>query len=193
MVDIIIQARELAAKAHKGQMIAGTDIPYIGHLGQVAGMVQATSDDPEMIATAWLLYILADTDVTFQDIVDKTTERTAKYVLSLTPRATDGNDPLAATERVNLGFEAFETSYIRVINIVINLTYAESMKPSLREQYTSQSEELLRTVVNYHTEPLLENAVQIAQELTQKAKDSLQTTKEEKDEKEEPQPTLFQA
>ena len=42
MDNILLKARNLAAKAHEGQTIKGSNIPYIVHCAQVAGIIQGS-------------------------------------------------------------------------------------------------------------------------------------------------------
>ena len=68
--DLIKKARYYATQAHKriNHRRKYTNQPYDIHLKTVAELVNTVSDDPEMIAAAWLHDTVEDTPVTFHDI-----------------------------------------------------------------------------------------------------------------------------
>ena len=65
---MIKKAAVFAAKAHEGTMRKGSRIPYIYHPMEVALIVAQMTDDPEVIAAAYLHDVLEDTSVTPQEI-----------------------------------------------------------------------------------------------------------------------------
>lgn len=65
---MIRKAAEFATKAHEGTFRKGTQIPYIFHPMEVAQIVAMITDDPEIIAAAYLHDVLEDTDVTAEKI-----------------------------------------------------------------------------------------------------------------------------
>ena len=160
MENIITLARDFAAMAHQGQTINGTDVPYIAHCAQVAGLVQAdTSNGDEMIAAAWLHDVLEDTDITFEDIVNHTNRNVAKLVLSLTDQSPEGNRAeRMAAERTRLGKVSLPAKVIKTADIISNLTYSSSLKPSFRKVYANEKRELLRELETFEAEPLFELA-----------------------------------
>lgn len=70
MNDLIARARQFATEAHEriDQRRKYTNQPYQEHLKSVAGLVAGVTDDPEVIAVAWLHDTLEDTPATFGDI-----------------------------------------------------------------------------------------------------------------------------
>lgn len=70
-IDLITKAKEYADQAHSavGQVRKYTNDPYITHPAAVAHLVGLVTDDPHMIAAAWLHDTLEDTDVTYSDLV----------------------------------------------------------------------------------------------------------------------------
>ena len=62
--QMIQKAAVFAAKAHEGMMRKGSKIPYIYHPMEVALIVAQMTDDPEVIAAAYLHDVLEDTSVT---------------------------------------------------------------------------------------------------------------------------------
>lgn len=88
--DIYIKAHKFAAQAHLGQVITGTQIPYIAHLGFVAMEVIAAigSDnqyDGDLAVQCALLHdTIEDTSVTFEQITSEFGDSIAQGVMALT-------------------------------------------------------------------------------------------------------------
>lgn len=90
MRDVVERAKELARRAHAGQ-VDKAGRPYIEHVARVAA---AVSDDPEAEAVAWLHDVLEDCSPDFcREFIDVMPSSVAIRVADLT-RATTGNDPL---------------------------------------------------------------------------------------------------
>jgi hypothetical protein len=70
MAELIDQAREFASAAHRkvGQLRKYSGQPYEEHLRRVAELVAGVTDDPEMVAAAWLHDVVEDTPVTIEEI-----------------------------------------------------------------------------------------------------------------------------
>ena len=66
--QMIQKAAVFAAKAHDGMMRKGSKIPYIYHPMEVALIVAQMTDDPEVIAAAYLHDVLEDTSVTPEEL-----------------------------------------------------------------------------------------------------------------------------
>ena len=66
--QMIQKAAVFAAKAHEGMMRKGSRIPYIYHPMEVALIVAQMTDDPEVIAAAYLHDVLEDTSVTPEEL-----------------------------------------------------------------------------------------------------------------------------
>ena len=65
---MIQKAALFAAKAHEGMMRKGSRIPYIYHPMEVALIVAQLTNDPEVIAAAYLHDVLEDTSVTPEEL-----------------------------------------------------------------------------------------------------------------------------
>ncbi|MGN0158515.1 MAG: HD domain-containing protein [Brotaphodocola sp.] len=65
---MIRRAAKFAAKAHEGTFRKGTQIPYIFHPMEVAQITAMITDDPEIIAAAYLHDVLEDTNVTAEEL-----------------------------------------------------------------------------------------------------------------------------
>ena len=81
---IIFDAYEYATEKHKGQMRKNSDLEYITHPKYVARIVEQLTDDPNMVAAAFLHDVIEDTDTTFADIRDKFNLEVADLVNELT-------------------------------------------------------------------------------------------------------------
>ncbi len=95
MNSLIERARTFATSAHQriGQQRKYNNQPYDVHLNAVAKLVASVSDDPEMIAAAWLHDTVEDTPATLDDIAENFGAAVAELVESLTDVSmpSDGN------------------------------------------------------------------------------------------------------
>jgi len=101
MNDLIERARLFATSAHQriGHQRKYSNQPYQVHLQAVAKLVASVSDDPEMIAAAWLHDTVEDTPVTLDEIVEKFGAEVAELVENLTDvsKPSDGNRAIRKT------------------------------------------------------------------------------------------------
>jgi hypothetical protein len=95
MNNLIESARTFATSAHQriGQQRKYNNLPYDVHLHAVAKLVASVTDDPEMIAAAWLHDTVEDTPATLDDIAENFGAAVAELVESLTDVSmpSDGN------------------------------------------------------------------------------------------------------
>ncbi len=89
--DLYIRAWNYASKAHNGQLVPGTDIPYINHVGLVAMEAMAVVardggiEKPDLLVLSALLHdIVEDTADTFDDIGKEFGAEVANGVSALT-------------------------------------------------------------------------------------------------------------
>mgnify|MGYP001825831160 FL=1 len=88
--DTYIRAYKFAAQSHKGQLVPGTDLPYIMHLSFVAMEVIAALaveqvDNPDLAVQCAVLHdTVEDTDVTYDDVRDMFGTDVADGVLAMT-------------------------------------------------------------------------------------------------------------
>lgn len=88
--DKYIKAWNYASAAHNGQLVPGTDIPYINHIGLVAmeAMAAVANDDsiekPDLLILCALLHdTIEDTNISYNDIVEEFGIDVARGVLAL--------------------------------------------------------------------------------------------------------------
>ncbi len=78
--QMIHKAAVFAAKAHEGMIRKGSRIPYIYHPMEVALIVAQMTDDPEVIAAAYLHDVLEDTKVTPEELEQQFGSRVLSFV-----------------------------------------------------------------------------------------------------------------
>ncbi len=82
---LINKARDFATKAHEGQTRDNdATIPYVIHPAQTALMISMVTNDPEVIAAAWLHDTIEDTDVTYEQLEQEFSKRVADLVMEVT-------------------------------------------------------------------------------------------------------------
>ena len=93
--SLINRAKQYAASAHEAvnQVRKYTNEPYIIHPATVASKVKQVTDDPRVIAAAWLHDTVEDTNVTLEDIKNEFGLKIHDLVESLTDisKSSDGN------------------------------------------------------------------------------------------------------
>lgn len=77
---MIQEAAGFAAEAHKGAVRKGTKLPYIVHPMEVALIVSVMTDDPEVIAAAYLHDVIEDAGVTYEELQSRFGTRVADLV-----------------------------------------------------------------------------------------------------------------
>lgn len=80
--DMVKRAMQMASYAHRHQKYG--ERPYVTHLADVVARVKTITQDPEIIAAAWLHDIIEDTQVTYGDIEREFGENVAKMVWAVT-------------------------------------------------------------------------------------------------------------
>ena len=87
--DCYIKAYKFSANAHRGQMVLGTDIPYIMHLSFVSMEIIAALNTEQgcnenlAVQCALLHDVVEDTDVTYQQVMDEFGSAVAEGGLAL--------------------------------------------------------------------------------------------------------------
>ena len=96
-----IKAWNFAAKAHNGQLVPSSDIPYIHHIGLVAmeamaAIANGSVENPDLLIQCALLHdTIEDTEITHEDIKNDFGIEVADSVLALTK-----NSELPKSERM---------------------------------------------------------------------------------------------
>jgi myo-inositol-1(or 4)-monophosphatase len=80
-ISMIQKAAEFAVKVHEGAVRKGSQLPYIVHPREVAMIVAMMTDDPEVIAAAYLHDVIEDAGVTYEEVKGLFGTRVADLVL----------------------------------------------------------------------------------------------------------------
>lgn len=103
MRDLVNEAKEIATRAHQGQLDK-TGAPYIGHPERVAGHVEqhAASEDLEVArAVAWLHDVVEDTQISLADLARQFPADVVDAVDAMTKRADEERDAYYRRVRSN--------------------------------------------------------------------------------------------
>ncbi|MBE0626172.1 MAG: bifunctional (p)ppGpp synthetase/guanosine-3',5'-bis(diphosphate) 3'-pyrophosphohydrolase [Burkholderiales bacterium] len=124
-VDLVSQARRFAGEAHRnvGQLRKYSAQPYEEHLRSVAEMVSAVTDDPEIIAAAWLHDVVEDTPTTIEDIQRAFGPGVRELVDALTDvsRPHDGNRAARkALDRAHLAAAPARAQTVKLADLIDN-------------------------------------------------------------------------
>lgn len=93
MEQLVKSAQHFATQAHTqiNHLRKYTKQPYQVHLKRVAQIVSEVTDDPEIIAAAWLHDTVEDTPATFEDIELNFGSRVVQFVFDLTDVSRPGD------------------------------------------------------------------------------------------------------
>lgn len=80
--DLVRRAMQVASHAHRDQKYG--DRPYVVHLADVVSRVKTITQDPEIIAAAWLHDTIEDTQVTYSYIEEMFGKNVADMVWAVT-------------------------------------------------------------------------------------------------------------
>ena len=149
-MELVERAREYAINAHKriDHRRKYTQHPYSVHLAAVAKLVASVSDDPEIIAAAWLHDIVEDTSATLYDIEVEFGTGVAALVEDLTDvsKPSDGNRAARkAIDRQHLANASADAKTVKLADLIDNCqdickndkrfarVFLEEMDPLLNE------------------------------------------------------------
>jgi (p)ppGpp synthase/HD superfamily hydrolase len=80
--DMVKRAMQMASYAHRNQKYG--ERPYVTHLADVVARVKTITQDPEIIAAAWLHDIIEDTQITYGDVEREFSKNVADMVWAVT-------------------------------------------------------------------------------------------------------------
>ena len=149
--DLIKKARHYATQAHKriNHRRKYTNQPYDIHLKTVAELVNTVSDDPEMIAAAWLHDTVEDTPVTFHDIEKAFGPDIMQLVSDLTDvsKTSDGNRAVRkAIDRAHLAQAVDRAKTIKLADLIDNCRDICSNSPRFARVYLTEMAALLEVL-----------------------------------------------
>jgi hypothetical protein len=123
--DLVARARDYGTRAHQriDHQRKYTRQPYEVHLKAVSQLLAEVTDDPEVIATAWLHDTVEDTEATLEDIRAEFGDRIARLVGELTDvsKPSDGNRAVRkAIDRAHLAGASPEAKTVKLADLVDN-------------------------------------------------------------------------
>jgi hypothetical protein len=124
-MDLVERAREYAINAHKriDHRRKYTQHPYSVHLAAVVKLVSSVTDDPEIIAAAWLHDVVEDTSATLYDIEVEFGKGVAALVEDLTDvsKPSDGNRTIRKTiDRQHLAHASPYAKTVKLADLIDN-------------------------------------------------------------------------
>jgi hypothetical protein len=124
-MNLVERAREYAINAHKriDHRRKYTQHSYSVHLAAVAKLVSSVTDDPELIAAAWLHDVVEDTSATLYDIEVEFGKGVAALVEDLTDvsKPSDGNRVTRkAIDRQHLAHASPEAKTVKLADLIDN-------------------------------------------------------------------------
>jgi hypothetical protein len=148
MQDLIDRARRYATEAHDriDQRRKYNNQPYQVHLKAVAELVASVSDDPEMIAAAWLHDTVEDTPATFGNIEREFGPQIASLVAELTDvsKPGDGNRSVRkAIDRAHLANASSRAKTVKLADLIDNCRDICNHDPRFARVYLLEMNELL--------------------------------------------------
>ena len=171
--DPLVQAAaEFARAAHAGagQKHKDTAQPYAVHLETVACMVAEVTDDPEVVAVAWLHDTVEDTETEVEEISENFGTRVARLVDDLTDvsRPEDGNRKGRKNrDKTHLSHALPAAQTVKLADLIDNAHSISAHDPSFARIYLDKMEELL-TVLSKGDAALQERARVTLEECRQK-------------------------
>ncbi|HEB98746.1 MAG TPA: HD domain-containing protein [Thiotrichales bacterium] len=172
MTDLVQRAKEFATSAHQRidhrRKYSGQ--PYEVHLKSVATLVAEVTDDPEMIAAAWLHDTVEDTAATHHDIEDHFGPAVARLVHELTDvsRPGDGNRALRkAMDREHLAQASDRAQTIKLADLIDNARDICRHDPRFARIYLGEMAALLEVLDRGHPE-LMRRARKLLRECEEK-------------------------
>lgn len=149
MKTLVKRASEFAQKAHVDQKRKYTNEPYFNHLKAVAEAVADATNDPEVIAAAYLHDTLEDTDTSFTTLVAEFGPRVANLVLELTdvftPKAFPNLNRKArkAKETERLAKISKEAKLIKTFDLMDNTASIMTNDPKFAKVYLAEKAALM--------------------------------------------------
>ncbi len=124
-MELVERAREYAINAHKriDHRRKYTQQPYAIHLAEVAKLVSSVTDNPEIIAAAWLHDVVEDTSATLFDIETEFGKGVAALVEDLTDvsKPSDGNRATRKSiDRQHLAQASPEAQTVKLADLIDN-------------------------------------------------------------------------
>jgi hypothetical protein len=146
--DLVRRARDFAISAHRriDQRRKYTSQPYEAHLRAVARLVEEVSDDPEIVAAAWLHDTVEDTEATFEDLGREFGPGVEALVEALTDisRPGDGNRARRkAIDREHLAAAPARAKTVKLADLIDNTRDITRHDPRFARTFLEEARLLL--------------------------------------------------
>ncbi len=146
--NLVRRAEEFAKRAHGelGQRRKYTGEPYEVHPEAVARLVASVTDDPEVIAAAWLHDVVEDTGVTLKEIEQEFGARVMELVADLTDvsRQPDGNRAVRkAIDLAHTAKAAPEAKTVKLADLIDNCRSIAAHDPGFAKVYLDEMGRML--------------------------------------------------
>ncbi len=167
MMDLVQRAARYATAGHRRieQTRKYTGEPYDVHLKAVAELVESVTDDPEMVAAAWLHDLAEDTPVTIEDIEREFGSNVGRLVADLTDvsKPSDGNRAARkAVDRAHLAGASPKAKTIKLADLIDNCLDICKHDPRFGRVYLKEAAYLMEVLPEGHA-TLYERARQVLQ------------------------------
>ncbi|UCD35651.1 MAG: bifunctional (p)ppGpp synthetase/guanosine-3',5'-bis(diphosphate) 3'-pyrophosphohydrolase, partial [Nitrospiraceae bacterium] len=148
---LVSRAKEFAVNAHRriGHRRKYTRLPYTTHLQNVVELVMSVTDDPEMIAAAWLHDVVEDTPATLEDVEKSFGRDVADMVASLTDisRPSDGNRAKRKElDRIHLAEAGAGAKTVKLADLIDNCRDICKNDERFAKQYLKEMAALLEVL-----------------------------------------------
>lgn len=165
--DLVIRAAAFAGAAHAriDQRRKYTNEPYINHPQAVATLVAEVTDDPVMIAAAWLHDTVEDTGVTHEQICREFGAQVGRLVYWLTDisKPEDGNRlKRKALDRNHIAQAPVEAMTVKLADLIDNARTIAANDPDFARVYMKEKRALL-AVLQRGDDRLLKQATAIVE------------------------------
>ena len=144
-----LRAKEFATVAHEGQLRKYTGAPYIVHPAAVVEILREVTDDPAMLAAAWLHDVVEDTPVTIEEIEDEFGFTVAELVRHLTDVSKPSNGNRAtrkALDREHLAAAPARAQTIKLADIIDNAASISTHDPKFAKVYKEEALALIHVL-----------------------------------------------
>jgi guanosine-3',5'-bis(diphosphate) 3'-pyrophosphohydrolase len=143
MKPLVYEAMQFARQVHKDQKRKYTSEPYSIHLGEVAGIVGAVTDDPEALATAWLHDTVEDQNVDLREIAQRFGAQVAVGVEALSDIEHGNRKEREAAARRRMHDAAPWIQTIKVADIISNSSAITQHDPVYAQKYLAEKRAML--------------------------------------------------
>jgi (p)ppGpp synthase/HD superfamily hydrolase len=138
------KAKNLALHAHKDQTYG--EHPYAVHLADVVARVKTITQDPEIIAAAWLHDVIEDTSVTRSEIVQQFGTNVADMVWAVTGHGKNRKERLA--DVISKIAQTPGSDLVKSADRLSNVSFSLANDPLKLKMYRGEHDNLISVLGN---------------------------------------------